>query len=136
MRIQLEQLINQALEELKRIGLKEATIKFYRHGAYNHIRNFCVEHGTTSYEPATLDAFLSSQKKRLDSNEICKRDYRKLRRAVLMLKDLSQHATLQWGHYCNRTTSKIDEISGGNMRAYKNGQQIEPLELERLLLES
>ncbi|ABW20228.1 phosphoribosylaminoimidazolesuccinocarboxamide synthase [Alkaliphilus oremlandii] len=30
----------------------------------------------------------------------------------------------------------IDEISGGNMRAYKNGQYIEPLELEKLMLEA
>lgn len=29
----------------------------------------------------------------------------------------------------------IDEISGGNMRAYKDGEYIEPLELERLMLE-
>lgn len=29
----------------------------------------------------------------------------------------------------------IDEISGGNMRAYKDGKYIEPLELEKLLLE-
>ncbi|KAB2953667.1 phosphoribosylaminoimidazolesuccinocarboxamide synthase [Heliorestis acidaminivorans] len=28
----------------------------------------------------------------------------------------------------------IDEISGGNMRAYKDGQYIEPLELEKLML--
>ncbi|QUH19228.1 phosphoribosylaminoimidazolesuccinocarboxamide synthase [Alkaliphilus sp. B6464] len=28
----------------------------------------------------------------------------------------------------------IDEISGGNMRAYKDGEYIEPLELERLML--
>ncbi|MDD4363550.1 MAG: phosphoribosylaminoimidazolesuccinocarboxamide synthase [Atribacterota bacterium] len=29
----------------------------------------------------------------------------------------------------------IDEISGGNMRAYKDGKYIEPLELERLMLQ-
>ncbi|NLM42539.1 MAG: phosphoribosylaminoimidazolesuccinocarboxamide synthase [Clostridiales bacterium] len=29
----------------------------------------------------------------------------------------------------------IDEISGGNMRAFKDGKQVEPLELERLMLE-
>lgn len=29
----------------------------------------------------------------------------------------------------------IDEISGGNMRAYKDGQYIEPLALEKMLLE-
>jgi phosphoribosylaminoimidazole-succinocarboxamide synthase len=29
----------------------------------------------------------------------------------------------------------IDEISGGNMRAYKNGKFVEPLELERIMLD-
>lgn len=33
----------------------------------------------------------------------------------------------------NKSIALIDEISGGNMRAYKNGQYIEPLELEKLL---
>lgn len=28
----------------------------------------------------------------------------------------------------------IDEISGGNMRAYRNGEYVQPLELERLML--
>ena len=28
----------------------------------------------------------------------------------------------------------IDEISGGNMRAYRNGEYIEPLQLEKLML--
>jgi len=35
----------------------------------------------------------------------------------------------------DRTVALIDEISGGNMRAYKNGSYIEPLELERLMLQ-
>ncbi len=30
----------------------------------------------------------------------------------------------------------IDEISGGNMRAYKNGLYIEPMELEKLMLDA
>ncbi|HHX62778.1 MAG TPA: phosphoribosylaminoimidazolesuccinocarboxamide synthase [Epulopiscium sp.] len=30
----------------------------------------------------------------------------------------------------------IDEISGGNMRAYKDGQYIEPMKLEKLMLEA
>ena len=28
----------------------------------------------------------------------------------------------------------IDEISGGNMRAYKDGQKVEPLELEKIMI--
>jgi phosphoribosylaminoimidazole-succinocarboxamide synthase len=35
----------------------------------------------------------------------------------------------------NREITLIDEISGGNMRAYKDGRYIEPLELGRLILE-
>lgn len=34
----------------------------------------------------------------------------------------------------DNTIALIDEISGGNMRAYKNGEYIEPLELEKLIL--
>ncbi|WP_338449911.1 phosphoribosylaminoimidazolesuccinocarboxamide synthase [Niallia oryzisoli] len=34
----------------------------------------------------------------------------------------------------NKEIVLIDEISGGNMRAYKNGEYIEPLELEKLFL--
>ena len=30
----------------------------------------------------------------------------------------------------------IDEISGGNMRAYKDGKFIEPLTLEKLILDA
>ena len=35
----------------------------------------------------------------------------------------------------NKEITLIDEISGGNMRAYKDGKYIEPLVLERLMLE-
>ncbi|CCQ93207.1 Phosphoribosylaminoimidazole-succinocarboxamide synthase [[Clostridium] ultunense Esp] len=34
----------------------------------------------------------------------------------------------------NNEIALIDEISGGNMRAYKDGKYIEPLKLERLIL--
>ena len=35
----------------------------------------------------------------------------------------------------DRHIALIDEISGGNMRAYKEGEYIEPLKLEKLMLE-
>lgn len=36
----------------------------------------------------------------------------------------------------NKEITLIDEISGGNMRAYKNGKYIEPLQLEKLVLQA
>lgn len=35
----------------------------------------------------------------------------------------------------NREIALIDEISGGNMRAYKDGNYLEPFDLEKLMLE-
>ncbi len=109
MQIHLDQLISQTLEELTRLGLRESTIKSYRYSAYSPIRNYCYQHGTTCYEPAILDAFLSSQQKRLKCNEISKYYYRKLRRAVLMLKDISEHGTLQWGCYSAESKYQVSE---------------------------
>lgn len=34
----------------------------------------------------------------------------------------------------NKQIALIDEISGGNMRAYQNGRRVEPLDLEKLML--
>ncbi|WP_085993914.1 phosphoribosylaminoimidazolesuccinocarboxamide synthase [Oceanobacillus senegalensis] len=42
---------------------------------------------------------------------------------------------LEFGRNKNNEIILIDEISGGNMRAYKSEQYIEPLELEKLMLD-
>lgn len=36
----------------------------------------------------------------------------------------------------NKEIALIDEISGGNMRAYQNGSRVEPLELEKIFLQN
>lgn len=40
----------------------------------------------------------------------------------------------EFGRADDRQICLIDEISGGNMRAYRQGRQVDPLELARLLL--
>lgn len=40
----------------------------------------------------------------------------------------------EFGRLAGNEIALIDEISGGNMRAYKDGQYIEPLELEKIML--
>lgn len=42
---------------------------------------------------------------------------------------------LEFGRDAEGEIMLIDEISGGNMRAYRNGQPVEPLELEKILLQ-
>lgn len=41
----------------------------------------------------------------------------------------------EFGRLEDGTIALIDEISGGNMRAFKDGKYVEPLELEKLMLE-
>lgn len=42
---------------------------------------------------------------------------------------------LEFGRDANNQIVLIDEISGGNMRAYKSGKYIEPLKLEKMMIE-
>jgi integrase len=95
----LEPLIKSVLEELKRLGMSKLTIKTHKYSAYSPIRNYCARNGTTCYEPATLNAFICLQKKRLEKSEISEKHFRMLRRAVLMLHDFYQHGTLQGCRY-------------------------------------
>lgn len=55
---------------------------------------------------------------------------------VLAEKDLELYdIKLEFGRDVNGDLMLIDEISGGNMRAYQNGQPVAPLELEKVLLQ-
>ncbi|TEB04262.1 Tyrosine recombinase XerC [Pelotomaculum schinkii] len=108
MQIPLERHIERVLEELEKLGMADITIKSYAGSAYGPMRNYCARNGTTDYEPATLNAFLCSQKERLEKSEISERHFRKLRRAVLMVHDLYQSGTL---HYCRYDAGPKYEIS-------------------------
>ena len=63
--------------------------------------------------------------------EICEGVKAELSQKGLELYDIK----LEFGRVGeNREIALIDEISGGNMRAYKDGVYIEPLKLEKILL--
>jgi site-specific recombinase XerD len=109
MQLQLDQLINKVLEELKRLGMHQSTIKTYRYSAYSSIRNYCARHGTTYYDPATLDDFLSLQKKRFENREISKGYYGFLYRAVQVLKNVFHHGFLHWDHCSSGSAYKTNE---------------------------
>lgn len=56
-------------------------------------------------------------------------------REELAKKDLELYdIKFEFGRIEDGKIALIDEISGGNMRAYKDGQYIEPLELEKIFL--
>lgn len=70
--------------------------------------------------------------------EILKELTRKISQVVkdeLAKKDIELYdIKLEFGRDANNQILLIDEISGGNMRAYKNGEYIEPLALEKMVL--
>lgn len=56
-------------------------------------------------------------------------------KSELMRKDIELYdIKLEFGRDANNQIVLIDEISGGNMRAYKDGKYIEPLELEKMMM--
>lgn len=55
-------------------------------------------------------------------------------KSELAKKDIELYdIKLEFGRDANNQIVLIDEISGGNMRAYKGGKYIEPLELEKMM---
>lgn len=67
------------------------------------------------------------------TKEICKIIKEELARKDIELYDIK----LEFGRVGEKgEIALIDEISGGNMRAYKDGEYIEPFELEKLMLSS
>lgn len=122
--MQLDLLIRKAVEELEKLGMKHSTIESYRKSSFSPILNYCVRHDTTCYNPAILDAFLSSQKHRLDRDEISSRHYRRLRRSILILHDLSQHGTFQSSRYCAGSAYKTNEFFSLCLKQFLEVQRI------------
>jgi len=123
MQVPLESLINNVLEELKRLELAKITVKVYKYSAYSPIRNYCARNGTTCYEPATLNAFICLQKKRLENSEISEKHFRMLRRAVLVLHDFYQNGTIQGG--CRYYSSyEISEYFGLCLKQFLEAQHL------------
>jgi phosphoribosylaminoimidazole-succinocarboxamide synthase len=57
-------------------------------------------------------------------------------KAELAKKDIELYdIKLEFGRDASNQIVLIDEISGGNMRAYKDGEYIEPLQLEKIMIE-
>jgi phosphoribosylaminoimidazole-succinocarboxamide synthase len=87
--------------------------------------------------PITKDALDMLGLLTLDEYEILKSMTQKI--CALIKDDLKQKGAelydikLEFGRVDGRITL-IDEISGGNMRIYKDGKTVEPLELTKLLL--
>lgn len=124
MSVQLDSLISQALEELKKLGMKKSTIESYRKSTYGPILNYCVRNGTTHFEPDILDSFISSQKHRLENKEISSRHYRKLRKSIIMLHELTQYGTLQRGRYSSGSAYKTNEYFSQCLKHFLDSQHV------------
>lgn len=126
---------------------------------YKAVGSFLRRYGMYATEEQPLDAFVEVTLKddvrqdppisedALDMLGIlCKEEYKVLKELTkqignvvkeeLAKKDIELYdIKFEFGRVGeNKAIALIDEISGGNMRAYKNGEYIEPLELERLML--
>lgn len=126
---------------------------------YRAVGSFLRRYGKYAEEGQPLDAFVETTLKDDDRNDppitedalemlgiLSKEEYKVLRnltqRIAAIIKDeLAQKGLdlydikFEFGRIGeDKHIALIDEISGGNMRAYKDGRRVEPLELEKLML--
>ena len=127
---------------------------------YRAVGSFLRRYGKYVKEGQPLDAFVEVTLKDDDRQDppitddaldmlgiLSKEEYQVLKRltkeigsiikAELAKKDIELYdIKFEFGRIGeDKEIALIDEISGGNMRAYKSGKYIEPLELEKLMLE-
>lgn len=126
---------------------------------YRAVGSFLRRYGLYAEEGQPLDAFVEMTLKDDERGDppisedalemlgiLSKEEYGVLKRLTQQIAEVVQKELLKKGIELydikfefgrvgkDRHIALIDEISGGNMRAYKDGAYIEPLELEKLFL--
>lgn len=126
---------------------------------YRAVGSFLRRYGMYAEEGQTLDAFVEVTLKDDERKDppitedalhmlgiLSKEEYKILKELTIKISNIIKEELakkdielydikLEFGRVGeNNEIALIDEISGGNMRAYKNGKYIEPLKLERLIL--
>jgi phosphoribosylaminoimidazole-succinocarboxamide synthase len=128
---------------------------------YRAVGSFLRRYGLYAKEGQALDAFVEVTLKDDDRNDppitedaldmlgiLSKSEYKVLKELTKKIGNLVKEELARKGMELydikfefgrvgeDNQIALIDEISGGNMRAYKDNQYIEPLELERIMLEN
>ena len=125
---------------------------------YRAVGSFLRRYGKYAQEAQVLDAFVEVTLKDDERQDppiskdalsmlgiLTNEEYDTLKKLTQKISDIvkSELATkdidlydikLEFGRDANNQIVLIDEISGGNMRAYRNGAYIEPLDLEKIMM--
>ncbi|GAB3798447.1 phosphoribosylaminoimidazolesuccinocarboxamide synthase [Virgibacillus kimchii] len=124
---------------------------------YRAVGSFLRRYGKYAKEGQTLDAFVEVTLKDDERGDppinkdalqmldiLTGEEYDTLKKLTVKISDVVKETLaendvelydikLEFGRDANDQILLIDEISGGNMRAYKDGKYIEPLELQKLI---
>ncbi|MFT8312377.1 MAG: tyrosine-type recombinase/integrase [Sporolactobacillus sp.] len=106
--IEISRLIDQTLNAMKSLGLKESTLKSYRLSGFYRIRKFFFSHEKIYYSSKIAGDFLTFEKKRLIREKISARYYRKLQKSVALLDEFYTTGTMKWAYLHNHTTVKVN----------------------------
>lgn len=125
---------------------------------YRAVGSFLRRYGKYAEEGQPLDAFVEVTLKDDERNDppisedalrmlgiLTKEEYKILKQLTVKISNIIKETLaekgvelydikLEFGRDENGQILLIDEISGGNMRAYKDGKYVEPLELEKIIL--
>ena len=149
--------------DIENASMKVKPAKFFGEGLevicrYRAVGSFLRRYGKYVKEGDTLDSFVEITLKDDDRGDppigedalemlglLTKDEYKELKsltqKIAALIKDELAEKNLElydlkfeFGRDENNEIMLIDEISGGNMRAYMDGKYVEPLELEKIML--
>lgn len=97
--VAMDELIQQALELMKDLGVSESNSHTFRSLYFRLIQKYFNDFGVTKFNADLLDSFLKYHKNRLLNGEIGSNYYMVLTRAVKILTEVNQTGALQWRVY-------------------------------------
>ena len=101
--ISMDYMLVKAQMEMKYLYLTVSTMGQYRH-AWNEIRHYCLDHGTTFFDKSILDQFLSEIKERIRAGTIKEWKWKINHKAVFVLYEVAETGRFQWGQIQKQTT--------------------------------
>jgi len=112
-KIELNKLIDRALDVLTELGLKESTVNSYKGSGFNIVRKFFIQSEEIYYDSDLMDKFILFADVLFKDKRISERHYRRLKRSSLLLMEIYHSGTIQWRYSGNRYKYKTNEYFNG-----------------------
>ena len=92
----INELVEQTLNQLHKIGLSQATVNFYKIESFEKVLQFYKRKGIFVYSPAIMNEYISFEQMRFTRGEIGKKHFRALELGANRLSTMAETGQLKW----------------------------------------